>query len=378
MLNHAPFSTQLHPPPPTSSDLHPAHFSLHPAVCNTLNAIRTKIQPAYGKFPEFRTKNSKLSVLPKNWHTWYPSGTDCESGLRFSKFRPQNLFLGKFVPKKSKLSILPENWHTSSGKSWFWNHRFLKFRLQILFLGKFAPRKYSFIFIWDLTAVFGHRASFGFIFQNCFTFFCCILQVVLKALSAYICISSLIYIAIFVFYYLIYLILVLHQTVQFWQFVSFWVWYPFITYSENFRTFNTFPRLQVKNKQKKWLQLISNWFKVWLKQNFLIWKTLIVTIIPFMQHSFVSNFNCYRWIYLWYNYAFFSLLLKPSSISLQSKNGFSFVVSENKYRNKNRHPWSLVLEFQKTNVEIKINILEALSVLIFRETNNFDFFGAGV
>ena len=130
------------------------------------------------------------------------------------------------MPKKLKLSILPENWHTSSGKSWFWNHRFLKFLLQILFLGKFAPRKHSlFIFIWDLTAVFRHRASFVFIFQNCFTFFCCIWQVVLKALSAYICISSLIYVAIFVFYYLIYLILVLHQTVQFWQFVSFWVWY---------------------------------------------------------------------------------------------------------------------------------------------------------
>ena len=32
--------------------------------------------------------------------------------IRFLKFRPQDLFLGKFGPKKSNLSVLPENWHT--------------------------------------------------------------------------------------------------------------------------------------------------------------------------------------------------------------------------------------------------------------------------
>ena len=46
LLNHAPSSTQLYPPPsssfqpPLSSiQLHPAHFSLHPALCNTLDNI---------------------------------------------------------------------------------------------------------------------------------------------------------------------------------------------------------------------------------------------------------------------------------------------------------------------------------------------------
>ena len=46
LLNHAPSSTQLHPPPsssfqppPNSIHLHPAHFSLHPALCNTLDNI---------------------------------------------------------------------------------------------------------------------------------------------------------------------------------------------------------------------------------------------------------------------------------------------------------------------------------------------------
>ena len=42
--------TQLHPtppslfkPPPSSIHLHPPHFSLHPALCETLNNIWTKI-----------------------------------------------------------------------------------------------------------------------------------------------------------------------------------------------------------------------------------------------------------------------------------------------------------------------------------------------
>ena len=56
LLNRVPTSTQLHPPPPSSTQLHqpplssfqplpsfihlhPAHFSLHPVLCNTLNNI---------------------------------------------------------------------------------------------------------------------------------------------------------------------------------------------------------------------------------------------------------------------------------------------------------------------------------------------------
>ena len=52
-----------------------------------------------GNFPKFRWKNSKLSVLPENWHTWYLGGADSKSTLRFLKFRLQNTFLGKFGPK---------------------------------------------------------------------------------------------------------------------------------------------------------------------------------------------------------------------------------------------------------------------------------------
>ena len=35
--------TQLHPARPSSIHPHPANFSLYPALCNTLNVIRTKI-----------------------------------------------------------------------------------------------------------------------------------------------------------------------------------------------------------------------------------------------------------------------------------------------------------------------------------------------
>ena len=54
-----PSSTQLHPsppssfqPPPSSIHLHPTHFSLHTALCNTLNVIRTKISHVIGQFPQ--------------------------------------------------------------------------------------------------------------------------------------------------------------------------------------------------------------------------------------------------------------------------------------------------------------------------------------
>ena len=95
LLNRAPISTQLHPPP----------SSLFQPPPNSLNVIRTKILHVIGQFPKYRPKNPKLSILTENWHTWCLGDADSESGLRFLKFQPQNPFLGKFRPKKSKLSV---------------------------------------------------------------------------------------------------------------------------------------------------------------------------------------------------------------------------------------------------------------------------------
>ena len=113
------------------TQLHPAHFSLHSALCNTLNNIATKISHVIGQFPKFRPKNSKLSILTENWPTCYLGGADSESRLRFLNFRPQNLFLCKFKPKKLRLFVLPENWHRRYLKDTdsYSNISFLNFQL---------------------------------------------------------------------------------------------------------------------------------------------------------------------------------------------------------------------------------------------------------
>ena len=58
---------------------------------------------------KFGLKKSKLFVLSRNWHTWYLGRADFESGVRFSKFRPQNPFLGEFGAKKLFISIFSPN-----------------------------------------------------------------------------------------------------------------------------------------------------------------------------------------------------------------------------------------------------------------------------
>ena len=62
-VNCAPTSAQLHPPPPilfqpplSSIHPHPAHFSLHPALCNTLNNIQTKISRNWAISPNLGRK----------------------------------------------------------------------------------------------------------------------------------------------------------------------------------------------------------------------------------------------------------------------------------------------------------------------------------
>ena len=53
-----------------------------------------------------------MFILIENCYTWYLGGADSKSGVTLLKSQPQNPFLGKFGPKKSKLSVLPKNWHT--------------------------------------------------------------------------------------------------------------------------------------------------------------------------------------------------------------------------------------------------------------------------
>ena len=101
--------THLYPAPSTSTQLISASTQLF-ATPSTL--LEPKYRTQLGNLPKFRPKNSKLSILTDNWHTWHHGGADSESGIKFLKFQPQKLFLGKFWSKKSKLFVLPENWHT--------------------------------------------------------------------------------------------------------------------------------------------------------------------------------------------------------------------------------------------------------------------------
>ena len=97
---------QVHPPPPSPIYLHLGSststqfisaFTQLFAILSMLEERKYRTQ--LGNFPKLRPKNSKLFVFIKNWRTWYFGGADSESGLRFSKFRPQNQFWCKFEPK---------------------------------------------------------------------------------------------------------------------------------------------------------------------------------------------------------------------------------------------------------------------------------------
>ena len=94
-------STHLHPSapssfqsPPSSIHLHLAQLSLHPALCNILNVIRSLISHISGNFSKFRSKNSNLSILTKNWQQKELGGDGFKSRLSF--------FLG------SRLSLDPK------------------------------------------------------------------------------------------------------------------------------------------------------------------------------------------------------------------------------------------------------------------------------
>ena len=72
----------------------------------------SKFRPQNPFLGKFGPEKSKLSVLSKNEQTWYLKDADSFSNISFLNFQPKNSFLGKFGPKKSKLSVLSENWNT--------------------------------------------------------------------------------------------------------------------------------------------------------------------------------------------------------------------------------------------------------------------------
>ena len=71
------------------------------------------------------------------------------------------------------------------------------------------------------------------------------------------------------------------------------------------------------------------------------------------------------------------------SIQIRPKNGFRFGIWEKWSQNKNQHPQDLGLKFEKTNIEMRINIFEILCVYVrvcqfSGKTNSFDFFSSNL
>ena len=113
--------------------LFPHYFSQFP----TLNPFLDK----------FGSKNSKLFILTKNWHTWYISDADSYSDNIFFELPTLISSLSKFGLKKSKLFVLSENWHTRT-----YTHSISKMLIliSILVFSNFKPKSWECWFLfWD-------------------------------------------------------------------------------------------------------------------------------------------------------------------------------------------------------------------------------------
>ena len=160
----------------SSIHLHPAHFNVHPALCNTLTNIARnwaifpnlgpknqscpfclktgtdgdadsyyninvlKLHPQNPFFSKFEPKKLKLSVLSKSRSTWPLKDANFYCNISFLNFRPWNSFLGKFGKKNWKLSVLSENWHSwyLEDANFYSNIRFMAVNS---FLDKFSAKK---------------------------------------------------------------------------------------------------------------------------------------------------------------------------------------------------------------------------------------------
>ena len=113
---------------------------------------------------KFGSKNSKLFILTKNWHTWYIRDADSYSDNIFFELPTLISSLSKFGLKKSKLFVLSENWHTRT-----YTHSISKMLIliSILVFSNFKPKSIFWTnlsqktwilhFAWKLV----HRVSWG-------------------------------------------------------------------------------------------------------------------------------------------------------------------------------------------------------------------------
>ena len=105
LWNRAPSSTKVHPTPPSSFQPPPSSIHLHPALCNTLNNIWTKILGNWAISPNLDRKI-------KSRQFWLKIGTHAIVEvliliLDFFKIPTRKSIFG---PKNSKLTVFSENY----------------------------------------------------------------------------------------------------------------------------------------------------------------------------------------------------------------------------------------------------------------------------
>ena len=79
----------------------PSSIHLHPALCNTLNIIRTKISHIIGQFSKIWVEKFKVVHFDRKLARLYFGGANSKSGPKFLKFIPPNqifkqIWAGKF------------------------------------------------------------------------------------------------------------------------------------------------------------------------------------------------------------------------------------------------------------------------------------------
>ena len=113
MKSNASLKAELLNCTPSSIHLHAAHLSFHPSLCNTINVIRTKISHVFGQFSKIWAEKFEVVHFDgKNGAGGILVVLIPNLDLNFWNSDPKIQYLGKFEPKNSKLSVLPKNWYT--------------------------------------------------------------------------------------------------------------------------------------------------------------------------------------------------------------------------------------------------------------------------
>ena len=122
LLNHAPTSTELHPPPPTSTQLILTSTQLHPPPPSSLQPSPCSLQHSQQNLNQNIARNwaipqiqaKKLKNIHFEWKLAHMVYWRCSFRIQTQIFEipsPKSIF-GQIWAKSSKLFVLSENWYS--------------------------------------------------------------------------------------------------------------------------------------------------------------------------------------------------------------------------------------------------------------------------